>query len=252
MADSDLNRGHSQERGHHNSTDREGRFNKTKCGINTPVMKLPSDSTLYMPALRHEKNDDDIINKISNFVDDIRIQSCDRTTRTPTPKRRSSIRDDNEESPMARPIREGLVNHGRQSMSCSLPQKENPMKLARETTDKILMEADQARLDLIAPKGMSEVNKNIQLIRTFDNDDDFFHVSCHVELNLKQKIEKGEYVDSEKLLPKERAGLYPTEDETHPRLEILKQAGHMYLSPAQRLPKINNVKRWDQDSVFML
>ena len=37
-----------------------------------------------------------------------------------------------------------------------------------------------------------------------DNDDDFFHVTCHIELGLKENIECGEFVESERLLPKSR------------------------------------------------
>ena len=32
-------------------------------------------------------------------------------------------------------------------------------------------------------------------------DDDFFHLICHIDVSLKQKIEKGDYVDLDKLLP---------------------------------------------------
>ena len=35
-----------------------------------------------------------------------------------------------------------------------------------------------------------------------DNDDEFFHLTCHIDASLKDKIEKGEYVELEKLLPK--------------------------------------------------
>ena len=31
-------------------------------------------------------------------------------------------------------------------------------------------------------------------------DDDFFHLTCHIDANLKTKIEKGQYVDLDKLL----------------------------------------------------
>ena len=36
------------------------------------------------------------------------------------------------------------------------------------------------------------------------SDDDFFHLICHVDPALKTKIENGEYVDLDKLLPRDR------------------------------------------------
>ena len=41
----------------------------------SPVAKSPSDSTLYTPALRQGKVDNQIINRISNFVDNIRLET---------------------------------------------------------------------------------------------------------------------------------------------------------------------------------
>ena len=38
------------------------------------------------------------------------------------------------------------------------------------------------------------------------SDDDFFHLTCHIEPNLIHKIEKGEFVELEKLLPKDKLG----------------------------------------------
>ena len=36
------------------------------------------------------------------------------------------------------------------------------------------------------------------------SDDDFFHLTCHVDPSLVSKIEKGEFIDLERLLPKDR------------------------------------------------
>ena len=35
-------------------------------------------------------------------------------------------------------------------------------------------------------------------------DDEFFHLTCHVDLNLKHKIERGEFVELDKLLTRDR------------------------------------------------
>ena len=76
------------------------------------------------------------------------------------------------------------------------------------------------------------------------SDDDFFHLTCHIEPNLIHKIEKGEFVELEKLLPKDRLGGYKGHEEN--RLEWVQRDGGTYLVPASRDSKINSIRRWEQ------
>ena len=74
----------------------------------------------------------------------------------------------------------------------------------------------------------TSVTKEVEQLRKWDNDDDFFHVACHVDPQLKAKIKKGEYVELDKLLPKGKAGVgYPLPEEEFPRMELVSQAGYM-------------------------
>ena len=57
-------------------------------------------------------------------------------------------------------------------------------------------------------------------------DDDFFHLTCHIDIALKRKIENGEFVDLDKLLPKEEKSLY-NNNET--KLEWVQSEGSTYL-----------------------
>ena len=68
---------------------------------------------------------------------------------------------------------------------------------------------------------------NLLNIGTGVSDDDFFHLTCHIEPNLIHKIEKGEFVELEKLLPKEKMN---RGDEN--RLEWVQRDGGTYLVPA--------------------
>ena len=65
------------------------------------------------------------------------------------------------------------------------------------------------------------------------SDDDFFHLTCHIEPNLIHKIEKGEFVKLEKLLPKDKLG---SKEEN--KLEWVQRDGGTFLVPAQRDNKI--------------
>ena len=61
------------------------------------------------------------------------------------------------------------------------------------------------------------------------SDDDFFHLTCHIDPNLIHKIEKGEFVELEKLLPKDKLSKSSEEN----RLEWVQRDGGTFLVPAQ-------------------
>ena len=121
---------------------------------------------------------------------------------------------------------------------------------AKETTDKILLDAERFKASLVAPpKGMlpMSIDSNIELLRKLDNDDDFFHVSCHIDPVFKSKIEKGECVDLEKLLPKAKStggGMGMLNDSS--KLELMIKDGHPYFGQSPSEFKINGVRKWDQ------
>ena len=74
------------------------------------------------------------------------------------------------------------------------------------------------------------------------SDDDFFHLTCHIEPNLFHRIEKGEFVELEKLLPKDKIGKSSNEN----RLEWVQRDGGTFLVPAQRDSKISSFRKWEQ------
>ena len=86
------------------------------------------------------------------------------------------------------------------------------------------------------------IPNNIPNIGVGVSDDDFFHLTCHIDPTLIHKIEKGEFVELEKLLPKER--LSRTGEEN--RLEWVQREGGTFLVPAQKDAKISSFHRWEQ------
>ena len=78
------------------------------------------------------------------------------------------------------------------------------------------------------------------------SDDDFFHLTCHIEPGLKKKIENGEFVDLDKLLPKDNTfqGRMVASNETE--LEWVQSEGSMYLVPAKTTSRVNCFRRWEQ------
>ena len=72
----------------------------------------------------------------------------------------------------------------------------------------------------------------------------FFSMTCHVEAALKEKIEKGEFVELEKLLCKALKHIRPNQD---PKLEkIFKDGQSFYVPVTDRENRITGVRKWDQ------
>ena len=110
----------------------------------------------------------------------------------------------------------------------------------------MIVEAEQLKANLIAPKGTLpiEIDENIEMLRKLDNDDDFFYVNCHIDGTLRAKIEKGEFVDLDKLLPKDKAAYgYQMNEEN--RMGIFFQDGETYYAPVKKESAINSIKKWD-------
>ena len=206
-------------------------------GKSVNMVKSPSDTTLYRPAMRQKKADDNnLVDRISQFIENIRIQGDRRQfrsrTRTPVPEYscRSWERETSETESR------GEVG--------AVPDR---------SVDQALQEAEQHKISLAAPKGnITQISspQGINLATdgsmSTDNDDDFFHESCHIDVDLREKIERGEFVDLVKLLPKDRNfARGGSSDEK--RFEIMTKDGSTFFTPVQNHnDRINSVRHWEQ------
>ena len=202
---------------------------------NIPLMiRSPSESTVYKPALTQQQGDEQIVDKISKFVENIRIQSGHNRVRASPQATQSRpppdgiIDEDGQDSrgPVAASTPRRTTNHAERrshggsskrnianefedsgpstSGLVSMHQATN-IAAAREVTDKMFLEAEKYKAVLTVPKGMIPIDDKVKLLRNLDNDDDFFYVTCHVDNVLRAKIEAGEYVELEQLLPKDNS-----------------------------------------------
>ena len=96
--------------------------------------------------------------------------------------------------------------------------------------------------NLCSVVNMEELVSRIKNSMETDQDDDFFHVTCHIDQNLKAKIEKGEFVELEKLFPRNRTQVLTDER----RLQFFYQNGETFFAPAEKDGKINSVHKWEQ------
>ena len=93
----------------------------------------------------------------------------------------------------------------------------------------------QEPMQLCHIQGLLDIGKGV-------SDDDFFHLTCHIEPSLIHKIEKGEFVELEKLLPKDKGVGFKEES----RLEWVQRDGGTYLELANRDSKITGIRHWEQ------
>ena len=122
---------------------------------------------------------------------------------------------------------------------------------AKDKTEQAILDAEKYKAVLAEPPGAyfaggrnvceQEMNK-IGVVDAGISDDDFFHLTCHVDANLIGKIERGEFVDLEKLLPKDRK-----RKSDKNRMEWVHSDGNTFLAPiTDRSSKITSFRRWEQ------
>ena len=200
-------------------------------------LKSPSDTTLYTPGLQRtpeqmaEKIDRSLIDKISEFVETVRVTgNFDREGR----------------------VQQRVNQRGKQPTPGTLSANKDDEADARSAADQMILEAEKFRAAVNAPQGMQQnyyLDRNKLFVGVVNDkgglmdDDEFFHIMCHVEPALRLKIENGEFVDLEKQLTKE---IFKNRSSEDGRLEFFNKDGHTYLAPANREMKITNVRRWEQ------
>ena len=209
------------------------------------LVKSPSDTTIYAPALvrsspqrsghRNEVQIEprvvdhngekipsrvaDVNDMISEFVDNVRLEQQSNRQEQLLALQESERRRASEDN-----------------TGISL------LDQARERGDKAQLEVEKFRATVAASKPGIDLN-----LQQFPNigggvsDDDFFHMTCHIDPNLIHKIEKGEFVELEKLIPKEK--FQQGEDN---RLEWVQRDGGTFLVPAQSGTKIGSFRKWEQ------
>ena len=199
------------------------------------TIKSPSDTTLYAPALNmtpqvrqkhnmtykpgeHVQHNEALVNQISDFVQSVWIET----------KRRDSPEVVRQLEP---PMKAQWANEPEPSISGTQPG-EDPSTQARGITEEHVIQAEQYKVVIRKPEGgfdiicnpnmnmaISNVNNSQTLVVAGNvvdtiqylppnqmsphaEDDEFFHLTCHIDNVMRNKIERGDYVELEKLLPK--------------------------------------------------
>ena len=149
--------------GSHRKVDRKGN-----------VVKSPSDTTLYMPALnrltkeklvenfmplqQNTNNDEQVMEKISGFVENIRIQTTGTDSMRNSAKRRLEDEFDEVEMPKSR-RQEETTQSPQQSLNLEDPrERDRLLREAKEQANKTILEAEKYKATIEQPKGRIELN----------------------------------------------------------------------------------------------
>ena len=121
----------------------------------------------------------------------------------------------------------------------------DPYDVAREKAEKAVLEAEQFKATINVPQSMHVgINDNQYFSEEIKDDDEFFHITCHVEPSLVEKISKGEYVELNKLLPKSH-GVYYGQSENKTEL-VFREGKPVFISHIDKSRVVNGVHRWEQ------
>ena len=172
-----------------------------------------------------------LIDKISDFVDEVRIQD-DR-------RRQDKGSTDKDKTSKVKSVVVDRRN--------DLPSTSNAS--SKEVAAQMVLDAKKFRGEIDHPKGIvSSLNFHEKFFegipqsipgKVFD-DDDFMHVTCHVDNAIAAKIAKGEFIDVDKLLVKDKF-----RRQTEECLEFINHNGHTYLSPVAE-NKISGLRMWER------
>ena len=214
------------------------RSSKSKGFTNKQIIKSPSDTTLYAPALRKEY--------ISPTLNRLNVSRVNVLNRLEFEKRKDNEVDNQKDISffVDEPRRETNEHNSQREVSREEADDEERIERARKEAEETILDAERFKATIAPPHGKDLdvlIDKLKYMIDSNDWDDEFFHLTCHVDLSLKQKIENGEFVELEKLLPADKR---KCTDEN--LVELVNKSGNTFFRPASNNQKITNVRRWEQ------
>ena len=179
---------------------------------------------------------DNTMEQLSNVVGQMRVGSHDSREQQSTPHD-----DQHSRSPSLR--------------------REDPDE-AKHHADHLILNAEKFRASVAAPpSGRLDVQGNnsnqqeepinvndprLDQILSFirdNHDEEFYQITCHVDSKLKTKIQQGEFVELETLIPRNRGQILKEDDRLQ---QYVTKGGFMYWTLPEKNNKITNVRKWEQ------
>ena len=213
------------------------------------VNKSPSDTTIYTPALKLRKvqemvkspvtptgNKDDLMTKISDFVEQVRRQITPPEPEQPDVQQQVHQSDEDEPH-----LEEEADPDAYVPPEVETGHDDNVQRArARDLTERAIIEAEKHKARVATPQGKVPA---IPVVDVSGIDNQLMLICSHIEEEVKQKIRNGEYVDLEKLLPKKQ-GMPKNEDY---KMNLTSAEGMNFWLPCpEKTKRINSIKRWDE------
>ena len=106
---------------------------------------------------------------------------------------------------------------------------------------------EKIRDKFVKPEGLAPLDNEIMFLRNFDQDDEFFHIASQIDPHLKARIERGEFIDLKRLLPKDKS-LGRNDDLNKQLYNLITQGTSSFLDAPmpKNAVKINGICKWDQ------
>ena len=207
--------------------------------IGQQMVKSPSDTTIYTPAFAYKisnvmnrQNNRNMQDEVNRFVENVRYQGDFDIAGS---DQRTVVNADEQ------PQEETDEQRGLTTTIQVTPE----LRDARARADKVVVDAERFKAGILPPPGQSNLYKEFAGHNL--SDDDFFHLTCHIDKALREKIERGEYVELERLLPKDKGSEFGGNSSNDQRMEWVFHEGQTFLAPAvNKNNKINSVRKWDQ------
>ena len=118
-----------------------------------------------------------------------------------------------------------------------MTEQEKQFEEAKEKASKIILNVEQFRATVNKSKGKDDQNVSDNGL----SDKNFFHVTCHIDPQLKNRIEKGEFIELDKLLPKTQS------QSSEGKMELVSRNGSTFFVPSEgNTNKINGIRQWEQ------
>ena len=121
----------------------------------------------------------------------------------------------------------------------------NPEEEASIKANDLVKEAESAKIRMLQPPGMSPesnlLNYNPNRLDTVLADEDYMYLTAHIDENTQNKVQKGEFIDLAKLLPRDRI---ITEEDN--RMQLIIKEGASYWVPMTDSLQITGFNHWSQ------
>ena len=204
------------------------------------VIKSPSTSTLYVPAVQRNEQQDGVIQSKLDKLEEAKAKALaemeDSFTDDYIDKFIQQIRlgkqsEENEKDAGAEKPVHRRLDFGEAATAAQ--QKRDEEERLREETKRRIVEAEKLKAAMELPRGRQNV----------DDDDEFLHITCGIDPAVVELCEQGKFVDLEKLVPKQHAFNYREEM----KLQVYFENGEAHWAPqSEKRPKIKNFETWER------